>query len=184
MRNVLSPVLSGGCVITCSGFDPLLFWYLSLQCLPLYCTAPHVLEVINQKLLHILCQCLSIKSHIFRFNYSYSLNFVGPQPSLSLLLFSNSLFPLLMMMLHLFLFVVEEQLPRINFIYLVMLSSFQIFYQIIIRDVLSSPSPCLGPQGRSGPQRGSSSSSMEPSRPISPSHLSHTQSPSYSALIG
>ena len=28
MRNVLSPVLSGGCVITCSGFDPLLFWYV------------------------------------------------------------------------------------------------------------------------------------------------------------
>ena len=27
MRNVLSPVLSGGCVITCSGFDPLLFWW-------------------------------------------------------------------------------------------------------------------------------------------------------------
>ena len=26
MRNVLSPVLSGGCVVTCSGFDPLLFW--------------------------------------------------------------------------------------------------------------------------------------------------------------
>jgi acyl-CoA synthetase (AMP-forming)/AMP-acid ligase II len=26
MRNVLSPILSGGCVITCSGFDPLLFW--------------------------------------------------------------------------------------------------------------------------------------------------------------
>jgi acyl-CoA synthetase (AMP-forming)/AMP-acid ligase II len=26
MRNILSPILSGGCVITCSGFDPLLFW--------------------------------------------------------------------------------------------------------------------------------------------------------------
>ena len=26
MRNVLSPILSGGCVITCSGFDPFLFW--------------------------------------------------------------------------------------------------------------------------------------------------------------
>ena len=26
MRNILSPVLSGGCVIACSGFDPLLFW--------------------------------------------------------------------------------------------------------------------------------------------------------------
>lgn len=26
LRNVLSPVLSGGCVIACSGFDPLLFW--------------------------------------------------------------------------------------------------------------------------------------------------------------
>lgn len=26
MRNILSPLLSGGAVITCSGFDPLLFW--------------------------------------------------------------------------------------------------------------------------------------------------------------
>jgi acyl-CoA synthetase (AMP-forming)/AMP-acid ligase II len=26
MRNILSPVLSGGCVITCAGFDPVLFW--------------------------------------------------------------------------------------------------------------------------------------------------------------
>jgi acyl-CoA synthetase (AMP-forming)/AMP-acid ligase II/acetyltransferase-like isoleucine patch superfamily enzyme/acyl carrier protein len=26
MRNILSPILSGGCVIACSGFDPLLFW--------------------------------------------------------------------------------------------------------------------------------------------------------------
>jgi acyl-CoA synthetase (AMP-forming)/AMP-acid ligase II len=26
MRNILSPILSGGCVITCAGFDPLLFW--------------------------------------------------------------------------------------------------------------------------------------------------------------
>jgi acyl-CoA synthetase (AMP-forming)/AMP-acid ligase II len=26
VRNILSPILSGGCVITCNGFDPLLFW--------------------------------------------------------------------------------------------------------------------------------------------------------------
>lgn len=26
MRNILSPILSGGAVLTCSGFDPLLFW--------------------------------------------------------------------------------------------------------------------------------------------------------------
>lgn len=26
MRNVFSPILSGGSVVTCSGFDPLLFW--------------------------------------------------------------------------------------------------------------------------------------------------------------
>lgn len=26
MRNILSPILSGGCVIACRGFDPLLFW--------------------------------------------------------------------------------------------------------------------------------------------------------------
>ena len=26
MRNVLSPILSGGCVVTCSSFDPVLFW--------------------------------------------------------------------------------------------------------------------------------------------------------------
>ncbi len=26
MRNVLSPILSGGCVVTCNSFDPILFW--------------------------------------------------------------------------------------------------------------------------------------------------------------
>ena len=26
VRNILSPILSGGCVVTCNGFDPLLFW--------------------------------------------------------------------------------------------------------------------------------------------------------------
>jgi acyl-CoA synthetase (AMP-forming)/AMP-acid ligase II len=26
VRNIFSPILSGGAVITCSGFDPLLFW--------------------------------------------------------------------------------------------------------------------------------------------------------------
>lgn len=31
VRNILSPILSGGCVITCSGFDPLLFWDLLYQ---------------------------------------------------------------------------------------------------------------------------------------------------------
>lgn len=31
VRNILSPVLSGGSVITCSGFDPLLFWDLLYQ---------------------------------------------------------------------------------------------------------------------------------------------------------
>lgn len=31
VRNILSPILSGGSVITCSGFDPLLFWDLLYQ---------------------------------------------------------------------------------------------------------------------------------------------------------
>ena len=78
MRNVLSPVLSGGCVITCSGFDPLLFWYTPipavlccavlccavlccamlyctvlyctvLYCTVLYCTVLNVLVVVYHK---------------------------------------------------------------------------------------------------------------------------------------
>lgn len=32
MRNILSPILSGGSVITCSGFDPLLFWDVLYSC--------------------------------------------------------------------------------------------------------------------------------------------------------
>ena len=30
-RNILSPILSGGSVITCSGFDPILFWDILFQ---------------------------------------------------------------------------------------------------------------------------------------------------------
>jgi len=41
MRNVLAPILSGGTLIACSGFDPLLFWdILSLQKVTWYYAAP------------------------------------------------------------------------------------------------------------------------------------------------
>lgn len=41
MRNILSPILSGGSVIACSGFDPLLFWdILSTQRVTWYYAAP------------------------------------------------------------------------------------------------------------------------------------------------
>ena len=42
MRNVLAPILSGGAVITCSGFDPTLFWDImySAQRVTWYYAAP------------------------------------------------------------------------------------------------------------------------------------------------
>jgi len=41
MRNILSPILAGGSVITCSGFDPILFWdVLSTQRVTWYYAAP------------------------------------------------------------------------------------------------------------------------------------------------
>ena len=41
VRNIFSPVLSGGAVIACSGFDPLLFWdVLSSQTVTWYYAAP------------------------------------------------------------------------------------------------------------------------------------------------
>jgi acyl-CoA synthetase (AMP-forming)/AMP-acid ligase II len=43
VRNILSPILSGGSVITCSGFDPVLFWdilYSSTQRFTWYYAAP------------------------------------------------------------------------------------------------------------------------------------------------
>ena len=41
IRNVFSPLLSGGCVIACAGFDPILFWnVLSVQRVTWYYAAP------------------------------------------------------------------------------------------------------------------------------------------------
>ena len=50
MRNILSPILSGGSVITCSGFDPLLFWdILSGQKVTWYYAAPTMHHAILQE---------------------------------------------------------------------------------------------------------------------------------------
>lgn len=50
MRNILSPILSGGSVITCSGFDPLLFWdILSTQRVTWYYAAPTMHHAILQE---------------------------------------------------------------------------------------------------------------------------------------
>ena len=51
MRNILSPILSGGSVVACSGFDPLLFWDIlySSQKVTWYYAAPTMHHALLQE---------------------------------------------------------------------------------------------------------------------------------------
>lgn len=61
MRNVLAPLLSGGCVICCGGLDPLVFWdTLSAHRVTWYHASPSVHHAILMEAANRSARCYDV----------------------------------------------------------------------------------------------------------------------------